>query len=589
MQRRRRAATAKLSRFLRVARGDEPADLVLRNAQVVNVFTGEIVRTEVALSGDRIAGVGSGYEGKGQLDLGGRFVCPGLIDAHVHIESSMVTPLQYARVVVPRGTTAVVADPHEIANVAGFRGIRYMLAASEGLPLTVNFTLPSCVPATSMATAGAALDATDLLVAAGWPRVVGLAETMNVPGAVLGLPDAVAKLEVFGRRRGAGVIDGHAPGLGGKWLQAYVGAGAGSDHEATSADEMLEKLRAGMIIFVREATGAKNVRALVPAITPYNSRRCAFCTDDRHPGDLIDEGHIDHLIRIATGEGLDPVTAIRMATLNAAEWFGLRDRGAIAPGRRADMVVFSNPRRFRAEMVLSGGELVAKDGEPMGIWPTPTTDDALIRDSVHIDWSALSFDIPAPVPSACDTLARVIGIVPDQIVTESLAERVPVVRGLAGSDPQRDILKLAVIERHQATGNVGLGFVRGLGLQRGALAGSVGHDAHNLIVAGCDDTSMRTAATTVAEIGGGLVACAGEDVLASVPLPIAGLMSDRSVEEVSSKMAALVEAARGLGSSLHDPFMTMGFLALEVIPALRLTDQGLVDVNRFELVPLWLE
>ncbi|TET51825.1 MAG: adenine deaminase, partial [Anaerolineales bacterium] len=342
-----------LAHFLAIARGDEPADLAFRNGRVCNVFTGEIIDADVAIAGDTIVGVGPDYDAKEEIDLGGRYVCPGLIDSHVHLESSMVTPYQFARAVVPRGTTTVIADPHEVANVAGEDGVRYILAASEGLPLNVCVALPSCVPATHMATAGAELTARELESLANLPRVVGLAEFMNVPGVVLGLPGALEKLEAFRER----VIDGHAPGVGGKWLQAYVGAGPGSDHECTTVDEMLEKLRLGMYVFVREATGAKNLRELVPAITPFNSRRCAFSTDDRHPADLIEEGHIDHLLRLAVSEGLDPATAIRMATLNAAEWFRLRDRGAIAPGRKADLAVFADLKDFRAELVVAGGRV----------------------------------------------------------------------------------------------------------------------------------------------------------------------------------------------------------------------------------------
>ena len=569
-----------LSDFLPIARGDEPADLALRNGRVINVFTGEIISTDVVIAGDTIVGVGPDYEAQDELDLGGRYVCPGLIDAHVHVESSMVTPSQFARAVVPRGTTTVVTDPHEIANVAGAAGIRYMLAASEGLPLTVYVNLPSCVPATHMGTAGAELTADDLIGLTGLPCVLGLAEFMNVPGAVLGLPGALEKLVAFQER----VIDGHAPAVSGKWLQAYVGAGPGSDHECTTAGEMLEKLRLGVDVFVRESTAARNLRALVPAVTLLNSRRCAFCTDDRHPADLLDEGHIDYLIRLAVAEGIDPIIAIRMATLNGAEWFRLRDRGAIAPGKRADLVVFSNLKDFRAEMVFAGGVLVAQDGAPVGDWPIHAVEESHVRDTVHVEWERLKFAIPAQ-----GERVRVIGVVPDQVVTEHLVEPAQVVDGLAVADPARQVRKMAVSPRPRGRGTVGGGFVRGLGLKRGALAGSVGHDAHNLIVAGCDDSSMLTAARAVGDLSGGLVAATGEEVLAKVPLPIGGLMSDQPVEIVRQQMDRLVEVARSLGSSLHDPFMTLGFLALEVIPSLKLTDQGLVDVEKFDFVPLFVE
>jgi adenine deaminase len=568
--------------MLAVARGDEPADLLLSDAWVVNVFTGDIEEADVAIAGSHIAAVGKGYHGETEIALEEHIIVPGLIDTHVHVESAMVNPRQFARAVVPHGTTTVISDPHEVANVAGADGIRYMIAASEGLPLTIFINLPSCVPATHMGTAGASLEAEDLLALIDLPRVLGLAEFMNVPGAVLGSPSAVEKLLAFQDKR----IDGHAPGTTGPWLQAYRAAGPSTDHECMTAEEALEKVRLGMYILVREATAAKNLHALLPAITPKNSRRFAFATDDRHPADLQAEGHIDHLVRLAIDAGLDPLTAIRMATLNAAEAFGLRDRGAIAPGRRADLVVTPSLEAFQAAKVFAGGALVAEDGAPTKAWPLPQKRGHLdrMRKSIHVDLDTLSFRIPAE-----GQYLRVIGIIPDQLITEARIMEATIVAGEAVADVARDLVKLATIERHHNTGNVGLGFVQGMGLKRGAIAGSVGHDCHNITVAGADDASMHKAVRTIKDLGGGLVAVNGDEVLGSVPLPIGGLMSDQPIEVVSTQMDALLEATRALGSPLHDPFMHLGFLALEVIPKLKLTDQGLVDVEAFDFVPLWVE
>jgi adenine deaminase len=550
---------------------------------LINVYTGEIYQTDVLIAGTRIVALGSGYKAKESIDLAGRYVAPGFIDAHVHIESSMVTPPQYARAVVPRGTTSVVSDPHEIANVCGLAGIRYMLDVSERLPLTVYVNAPSCVPATHMGTAGAELGAADLATLLGRSRVLGLGEMMNFPGLILGDPDVLAKMRAFDGM----IVDGHSPGVKEQWLNAYVAAGVGSDHECTTVEEARERLRRGMYVFIREATGAHNLIDLLPAVTPANSRRCCFCTDDRHPDDLLQEGHIDYLLRLAIAQGLDPVTAIRMATLNTAEWFRLYDRGAVAPGKRADVVVFSNLEDIRAEMVFSGGRLVAQAGATVGEWPSPQVDGREVRNTVHVDWDLLGnkvFQIPAQGDQA-----RVIGVIENQIVTRHLVKPIARKNGHGVADPERDILKLAVIERHRGTGNVGLGFIQGMGLQAGALASSVAHDHHNIIVVGADDQSMLTAARTVGEMGGGLVAVNGEHVLAALPLPIAGLMSDWSVEKVRDGMDELVINAAALGSDLHDPFMAMSFVALEVIPTLKLTDQGLVDVEQFQPVPLFVQ
>lgn len=565
------------SQILAVARGDAPADLALDGGRVVNVFTHEILEQSVAVVDGIIAAVGEARDARERIDLGGRLVLPGLIDAHVHLESSMVVPSEFARAVVPRGTTTVVCDPHEVANVCGLDGVRWMLDASADLPLEVFVMAPSCVPATDLATSGARLTAADLATLASEPRVLGLAEVMNVPGAVLGDPEVHAKLGTFAGRP----VDGHAPGLGGRWLDAYIACGVGSDHECLTADEATEKLRRGMRIFLRQGTGAKNLIDLLPAVTAATLPRCALCTDDRHPHDLLDEGHIDHLVRLAIEHGLDPVEAVCLATLSAADAFGLSDRGAVAPGRRADLVVCSDLESFRAEIVFTGGRMAARDGEPVGDWPTVDPGDLSLPAAMTIDVDALDFRVPAAGSSY-----RVIGIVPGQIVTEHLVEELSVESGSVLPNLDRDIVTLAVVERHHGSGNVGGGFVRGLGLRRGAIAGTVAHDHHNLVIAGCDETSMRSAVAAAVAMGGGLVAVDGERVLAQLRLPVAGLMSDRSLAEVRADLDDLVTAARTLGCTHPDPFMILSFLALEVIPALKLTDRGLVDVERFELVPV---
>ncbi len=565
-----------LASLIRYARGEEQADLLLTNAQVVDVFSGEILPTDVAVVRSRIVGLGK-YRAKQVIDLEGAFLAPGFIDAHVHVESSMVPPSEFARAVVPRGTTAVITDPHEIANVLGLDGIRFMFESAKNGPLSMYVMASSCVPATAMETNGATLRWYDLVSLKSDPWVLGLAEVMNFPGVVHGDEEVLAKLRTFGEL----VIDGHCPGLTGKELQAYAAAGIQSDHECTTVEEAREKLRLGMTIFIREATNAHNLKALLPLVTERNHHRICFCTDDRQPSDLLDEGHIDFMVRTAIEEGIDPILAIRMATWNTANYFRLHDRGAIAPGRRADFIAFRDLEAPRPHLVFRGGRLVARDGEMV----VPRSQAAVrnLRNTMNVAWDRVDFRIPAE-----GKVARVIGAIPDQLVTEHLTLEMRIVDGEAVADPERDLLKIAVIERHMASGAMGKAFVRGIGLRRGALASSVAHDHHNLVVAGADDLSMMTAARRCAALGGGMVVAEGDAVLAEVSLPLAGLMSPAPIEEVRNALDGALRAATDLGSNLHDPFMAMSFLALEVIPTLKLTDQGLVDVDLFDFVPLWV-
>ena len=567
--------------LLAVACGEQPADLLLRNGRVVNVLSGEIEDADVALYGAHIAGIGAGYTGVETVDLQGAYVAPGLIDAHVHIESSLCLPAQFSAAVVPRGVTTAVVDPHEIANVAGVAGVRFMAESSRDLPLQVVVMAPSAVPATHMETNGATLSAAELAALLADGTVHGLAELMNVPGAVRGDPAVLAKIAAFRGRP----VDGHAPALSGPFLNAYAAAGPGSDHECATVAEAAEKLARGFYILIREATNAHNLHALLPLVNERNNRRICFCTDDRIPSDLLEQGSIDFMLREAIAYGIEPVTALRMATLNAAEWFGLHDRGAVAPGRRADLWVFDDLRAPRAAQVYVGGQLRAAAGRLLedarrSLGPVP----AAVASSVNVAWEAFDLRIPA-----AGRYMRVIGSLENQLLTEERILEARIEDGEAVSDPRRDILKMAVIDRHTASGSMGLGFIQGFGLERGAIAGTVAHDHHNLVVIGVEDGAMTTAARAVAEMGGGLAVADGSQAPVSLPLPVAGLMSDQPLGTVRALYDRLLEAAHGLGSRLHDPFMAMSFMALEVIPKLKLTDQGLVDVEAFAFVELFID
>lgn len=569
--------------LIAVARGDAPADLLLINARVINVFTGEITGPDAAVSihDNRIACIGPRSEAQRTIDLRGSFVAPGFIDAHMHVESTLLPPSQFVRLAAPHGTTGVILDPHEIANVLGLDGIRYLMDDARGLPINALFALSSCVPASHLENSGARLDAHHLEELFSDPRVVALAEMMNFPGVVNADPGVLAKINLGLRHR---VVDGHSPGLRGRALQAYAAAGISSDHECTTADEAIEKIRLGMRVFIREGSAARNLRAILPAVNTANQNRFSFCTDDRHPADLETDGHIDHVVREAVRLGLDPLAAIAMGSLYTAQHYRQRDLGAVAPGFKADMIVFDDLRDIRPRMVLHHGLLVAQGGQyiapPPSVAPTPSPRSAL---QLHALLGESSFAIAA---RAGVTNIRVIGMDPHQLVTASLSLPPCIDAGRYVSDVSRDILKLAVIERHRATGNIGLGFVRGFGLRAGALASTVGHDSHNLAIAGCTDADMLAAARELERVGGGQCAVLNGKVLATLPLPIAGLMSDQPAAEVIRLQRLLLQASAKLGCPHHDPFMPLSFLPLPVIPHLKLTDLGLVDVNAFAIVPL---
>ncbi|HRX83729.1 MAG TPA: adenine deaminase, partial [Phycisphaerae bacterium] len=518
-----------LKKRIDIAAGREPADLVLRNGKIVNVLSCEVHEGDVAIAGDTIVGIGT-YAGREVVDLGGQYVCPGFIDAHVHIESSMLSVPEFAKVVAAHGTTAVVTDPHEIANVMGAEGIRFMLGSSKYCPIDVYVMVSSCVPASHFESAGAELHAVDIapLLSDRW--VLGLAEMMNFPGVVAADPECLDKLTVVGPRP----IDGHCPGLSGRALCAYVASGIGSDHECTSLEEAREKLRMGLHIMIREGSQARNLDALLPLVTPATLDRFMFVTDDKDVDDLREQGQIDHMIRRAIASGLDPVHAIKLATINAARYFGLHHLGAVAPGRTASLAILEDLENCRVTRAYRGGELVAEDGVAIDRHADKRK-PSILRSSINVQWlEAEQFRIPAPSTAPCGV--HVIEVMEDRIDTERTVERITPRDRVLAADPARDLAKLAVIERHQASGNTGLGFVRGFGLTRGAIASSVGHDSHNLVIAGTNDADMFTAAVHLVKIRGGFCAVRDGAVLADVPLPIGGLMSDVDAETLSRQL-----------------------------------------------------
>ncbi len=566
---------AALTRRIEVSAHHRPADLVIRGGQIVNVFSGEITVADIAIIDGMIAGIGS-YEGKEIVDASGKWIIPGLIDGHVHIESSLLSPKEFARVVLQHGVTSVITDPHEIGSVAGVEGIRYMLEQSEGLPMDQFVMLPSCVPATPFESCAARLTAEDLEPFYSHPRVLGLAEVMDygaLAGAEPGMVEKLASAHAHGKR-----IDGHAAGIAADQLDVYAAAGIRTDHECINAEEAKQRLALGMYVMIREGTATRDLEAILPAVNPYNARRCVFVTDDKLTDDLLDEGSVDHNVRLAIRHGLPPVTAIQMATLNTAECFGLRDRGAIAPGYIADLVLLDHLEELTIHSVYKQGRPVVIERQLQeAVFPATTLSNATHTAALsRCHMTPLEADhLALPLRSE---RCNVIEVIPQSIVTRHAIEQADIVNGHFVPSVERDLLKLVVAERHQATGHIGRAIVKGFQLKRGAIVSTVAHDSHNLIAAGASDEELLLAIRHVTELGGGLAVIDGEQVLASLPLSIGGLLSELPYEQVYMQLGQLQQALQHIGAAQHfDPFLTLSFLALPVIPTLKLTDLGLFD------------
>ncbi|WP_180968329.1 adenine deaminase [Cytobacillus massiliigabonensis] len=565
-----------LKRRVAAAAKRAPADLVIKNAKIVNVFTREILEDDIAIVDGFIAGIGQ-FEGYETIDADGKYIIPGFIDGHVHIESAMVTPSEFANVVLPHGVTTIIADPHEIANVSGKNGIEYMLNASEGIPLEVLIKLPSCVPATPFENAGATLDYTDLAPFYSHPRVIGLGEVMDYPSVMQN--DENMLLKLFDACSIDKHIDGHAAGIDADGINVYMAAGIRTDHECVTAEEALERLRKGMYVMLREGSAAKDLITLLKAVNESNARRCLFVTDDKHLDELIDQGSIDYNIRLAINEGLDPILAIQMATLNAAECFGLKSKGAIAPGYEADFLLVNDLHLIEIDQVYKSGKLVAKNGKVINspiskIAPAPS-----IMDSVKIK---LPSSEQLQIKIVNGRMANIIQILPNMIVTKHLVEEVDTYKGLFQYNLEKDLLKIAVIERHKMTGNIGLGIIKGLGIKNGGIASTVAHDSHNIVAAGSSDEDLIEAIAHTSEMKGGLAVVQNGELLASLPLSISGLMSDMPSIEIYERIKELNQALIKIGCTFEfNPFITLSFLALPVIPELKITDLGLFDVKTF--------
>ncbi len=563
-----------MQRLISVAKGESPADLVLTNTKVVNTFNGEVETANIAIYNGLVAGVGDYHKAQEIIDLKGRYVAPGLIDGHVHLESSMLDVGQYARAVVPHGTSAIVTDLHEIANVSGLAGIKYVLACAWRLPLDLFLMAPSCVPATHLETAGAAIGPEDIKRILKFKECIGLGEVMNYPGVLFGDDTVLNKLKSAQDK----VIDGHAPGVSGLNLNAYIGAGMHSDHESVALAEAAEKLRRGMYVMIREGSTEKNLEALLPLVTDKTYPRCFFVVDDRHAEDILKDGDIDAVVRKAIRLGLEPVRAIQMATINTANYFRLNKLGAIAPGYFANLIVLDDLKDFRVKIVYYRGEKVAENGK--SLFDLPKAPAKRLNQTVNIK----PFNIDALKLKAGGEQSLAIEVVPGQIITRKKRVKIIVKDGFIQPDTARDILKAVVVERHRATGNIGLGLVTGFGLKSGALASSTAHDSHNIVAVGASDGDIFTAIKELERLQGGIVAAADGKVLASLATPIAGLLSEEPLEKVVFALNRLQKIARELGCVLPAPFATLSFMALPVIPEIRLTDLGLVDVNEFKLI-----
>jgi len=566
------------SKLLEASLGKRKCDLVLRNCNIIDVFSCNTFEGDIGIYKGVIAGFGD-LEGKKEIDVSGRTVAPGFFDGHVHIESSMMGPAEFARAAIVKGTTSIVADPHEIANVLGLEGLRYMLDSSAELPLNVFFMLPSCVPSTDLETSGSRLYAEDLKLFLDRSDVLGLGEVMNYHSLLMGSDGLMKELETFREKR----IDGHAPGLSGRELDAYCALGVESDHECVTAEEAEEKLRKGMRIMIREGSAARNMKALLPLVMENPSDRFIFVTDDVSAIDLR-RGYMNSVMSKAVSLGLKPEVAVRMATLNTCEYFRIEGLGAIAPGYRADLVVLGDTKEFEPELVIKDGRVVAEDGRLLVPVKKRAAD---VRATMNVRrMTHRSFDIRA---RADEARINVISLIENEIETEWITERARVAEGSVVSDTERDVLKLCVVERHRATGRIGKGFVKGFSLRSGAIASSVAHDSHNIIVVGVDDRDIHRAVEAVVSYGGGLVAVDGGRVLSSLKLPIGGLMSDRNVEEVAGALQTINDSAASLGCGLEEPFMTLSFLTIPVIPEIRLTDVGLIDVSKQRRISLFVE